>query len=112
MSLFKNFNINKLKDGLSKTREKIVNSITETVTGKAVIDEMSLDKIEEILLSSDIGYDTTENIIEAVKKSLKSEKDRSGEMIIEVVKKELSNVLTVSNSVWKRCINNINLMLF
>ena len=101
MSLFKNFNINKLKEGLSKTREKIVNSITETVTGKAVIDEMSLDKIEEILLSSDIGYDTTENIIEAVKKSLKSEKDRSGEMIIEVVKKELSNVLTVSNSVGK-----------
>jgi fused signal recognition particle receptor len=101
MSLFKNFNINKLKDGLSKTREKIVNSITETVTGKAVIDEMSLDKIEEILISSDIGYDTTENIIEAVKKSLKSEKDRSGEMIIEVVKKELANVLTVSKSVGK-----------
>ncbi len=41
MSLFKNFNLNKLKDGLSKTREKIVNSISETVTGKAVIDEMT-----------------------------------------------------------------------
>lgn len=98
MSLFKNFNLDKLKDGLTKTREKIINSITETVTGKAVIDEISLDKIEEILLSSDIGFDTTERIIESVKKNLKSEKDRSSKMIIEVVKKELSNVLAVSKS--------------
>ncbi|MBK7629998.1 MAG: signal recognition particle-docking protein FtsY [Ignavibacteriales bacterium] len=96
MSLFKNFNLNKLKDGLSKTREKIINSITETVTGKAVIDDMSIDKIEEILLSSDIGFDTTEQIIESLKRNLKSEKDRSGEMIIEVVKRELTTVLSVA----------------
>jgi fused signal recognition particle receptor len=98
MSLFKNFNLNKLKDGLTKTREKIINSITETVTGKAVIDEISLDQIEEILLSSDIGFETTERIIESVKRNLKSEKDRSGKMIFEVVKKELTNVLSVSKS--------------
>ncbi len=98
MSLFKNFNFNKLKDGLSKTRDKIVNSITETVTGKAVIDEITLDQIEEILLSSDIGFDTTEKIIDSVKKNLKSEKDRSSENIIEIVKQELTDVLSVSNS--------------
>jgi fused signal recognition particle receptor len=96
MSLFKNFNFNKLKEGLSKTREKIFNSITETVTGKAVIDEMTLDQIEEILLGSDIGFDTTVKIIESVKKNLKSEKDRSGENIIEIVKQELTEVLLVS----------------
>lgn len=97
MSLFKNFNINKLKEGLSKTRDKIVNSITETVTGKAVIDELTLDQIEEILLGSDIGFDTTEKIIESVKRNLKSEKDRSGENIIEVVKQELTDVLCITN---------------
>jgi fused signal recognition particle receptor len=96
MSLFKNFNFNKLKEGLSKTREKIFNSITETVTGKAVIDEMTLDQIEEILLGSDIGFDTTVKIIESVKKNLKSEKDRSGENIIEIVKQELTEVLLVT----------------
>jgi fused signal recognition particle receptor len=96
MSLFKNFDLSKLKNGLSKTREKIINSITETVTGKAVIDELNLEKIEEILLSSDIGFDTTERIIESVKRNLKSEKDRSGEMVIEVVKKELTNVMSSS----------------
>jgi len=98
MSLFNNFNLNKLKEGLSKTREKIFNSISETVTGKAVIDELTLEKIEEILLSSDIGFDTTEKIIESVKRNLKSEKDRSGENILEIVKQELTEVLSVSNS--------------
>jgi fused signal recognition particle receptor len=98
MSLFKNFNFSKLKEGLSKTRDKIVNSITETVTGKAVIDEMTLDQIEEILLGSDIGFEATEKIIESVKRNLKSEKDRSGENIIEIVKQELTEVLSVSNS--------------
>ncbi|RPI64212.1 MAG: signal recognition particle-docking protein FtsY [Ignavibacteriales bacterium] len=97
MSLFKNFNFNKLKEGLSKTRDKIVNSITETVTGKAVIDELTLDQIEEILLGSDIGFDTTEKIIESVKRNLKSEKDRSGEKIIDLIKKELIDVLSVKN---------------
>ncbi len=98
MSLFKNFSLGKLKEGLSKTREKIVNSITETVTGKAVIDDMTLDRIEEILLSSDIGFDTTEKIIEAVKRNLKSEKERYSEKIIEIVKEELTNVLIHSNN--------------
>jgi len=97
MSLFKNFSLGKLKEGLSKTREKIFNSISETVTGKAVIDEMTLEKIEEILLSSDIGFDSTEKIIESVKINLKSEKDRSGEKIIDLIKEELTNILTVAN---------------
>ena len=106
MSLFKNFSLGKLKEGLSKTREKIVNSITETVTGKAVIDEMTLDKIEEILLSSDIGFDTTEKIIEAVKRNLKSEKERSSEKIIEIVKEELTNVLANSNNIPNSILNS------
>jgi fused signal recognition particle receptor len=97
MSLFKNFNFNKLKDGLTKTREKIYNSITETVTGKAVIDDLSIDKIEEILITSDIGFDATEHIIKDLRKNLKSEKDRTTENILQLVKKELIDVLKVSN---------------
>lgn len=96
MSLFKNFNLGKLKEGLSKTRNKIVNSISEVVTGKAVIDDVTIDEIEEILLSSDLGFDTTEKIIENVRINLKSEKDRSGEKIIEVVKTELTKILNVN----------------
>lgn len=93
MSLFDNINFKKLKDGLTKTRDKLINSITETISGKAVIDNRTLDEIEEILITSDIGFDTTETIIENARKLLKNEKDRSATGIIETVKKQLSEVL-------------------
>jgi fused signal recognition particle receptor len=93
MSLFDNINFKKLKDGLSKTRDKLINSITETISGKAVIDNVTLDEIEEILITSDIGFDTTESIIEKARRTLKNEKDRSTINIVETVKKELSDVL-------------------
>lgn len=98
MSLFKNFNLNKLKEGLSKTREKIFNSITETVTGKAIVDDITIDNIEEILISSDIGAETSEKIIEAMRINLKSEKDRTPDNILQIVKKELINSLNISDS--------------
>jgi fused signal recognition particle receptor len=78
---------------LSKTRTKLVNSITETISGKAVLDETILSKIEEILITSDVGFDTTESIIEKTRRSLKSENDRSSLNIIEAVKRELTQVL-------------------
>lgn len=93
MGLFDNINFKKLKDGLSKTRTKLVNSITETISGKAVLDETILSKIEEILITSDVGFDTTESIIEKTRRSLKSENDRSSLNIIEAVKRELTQVL-------------------
>lgn len=101
MDLLKNLNLAKLKNGLSKTRDKIYNSINEVVSGKAVLDENTLEEIEEILITSDIGFETTEKIIENARITLKSEKDRSDFKIIEVVKSELTNVLNKNNSVNK-----------
>ena len=97
MSLFNNLNFGKLKDGLSKTRTKLVNTINETISGKAVIDDATLDEIEEILITSDIGFDTTEKIIESTRVKLKSEKDRSNVNIIQTVKNELTKVLEVED---------------
>ena len=97
MNLFKNINFGKLKGGLSKTRDKIVTSITETISGKAKIDEEVLDDLEEILITSDIGMETSERIIEATRKSLKSEKDRTEENILNVIKNELVNSLEENN---------------
>ena len=93
MGLFDNINFSKLKEGLSKTRNRLFNSITETVSGKAVIDNATLNEIEEILISSDIGLGTTESIIESVRMTLKSDKDRTTPNIIETVKKELTTIL-------------------
>ncbi|MEJ5262620.1 MAG: signal recognition particle-docking protein FtsY [Ignavibacterium sp.] len=93
MSLFKNFSLDKIKNGLTKTRNKIVQSISETLTGKAQIDDKTLDTIEEILITSDMGVETAEMVIENVRRALKSEKDRSVENVLELIKRELSNLL-------------------
>jgi len=98
MSLFSNFNLNKLKDGLSKTRDKLVKKINETITGRAVVDDKTLDELEEILVTSDIGYDTTTRIIDKARINFKDEKSRSYDSLIEIIKKELESILNVNGS--------------
>lgn len=98
MKLFKNLNLNKLKDGLNKTREKIVNKISETFTGKAVLDDDFLDKVEETLISADVGYEMTKIVVEDFKTLMKGESDRSSERMLQILKKCLVNALeTVDN---------------
>ncbi len=89
MKLFKNINLDKLKSGLSKTREKVFTRITETITGKAKLDDATLEELEEILISSDIGVETTDRIIENTRVSLKSEGDRTNLNIVATIQDEL-----------------------
>jgi fused signal recognition particle receptor len=93
MKLFNNLNFDKLKEGLSKTRNKLVNTITETFTGKAVIDDNTLNELEEILISSDLSVELSEKIISNLKTNLKSEKDRTLTNILDLLKKELLKIL-------------------
>ena len=93
MAFGTNFNLNKLKNGLSKTREKIFGKIAETVTGKAKLDEEILDQLEEILITSDIGFDTSLEIIEQTRESLMAEKDRSEEKIYHILERRLRKIL-------------------
>ena len=53
----------KLNEGLEKTKSSLFNKLSRTVVGKSKIDENDLDDIEEILITSDIGVDTTLKII-------------------------------------------------
>ncbi|MFO7524267.1 MAG: signal recognition particle-docking protein FtsY [Ignavibacteriaceae bacterium] len=96
MYMFNNFNFDKLKSGLSKTRNKIVNSINETISGKAVIDELTIDQLEEVLVSSDIGFDTASQVIENVKIKLRAHKDRSNVNVLKLVREELVQLLRES----------------
>lgn len=93
MKFFKNINLDRLKEGLSKTREKLVNRITETFSGKAVIDDNTLDELEEILISSDLSSSLSEKIINNLRINLKEEKDRSVSKLIHLLKKELHQIL-------------------
>ena len=91
--MFKNFNLDKLKNGLSKTKKKLFDGITEAVSTKAVIDEDILDELEEILITSDIGVDTAMKIIENTRDELYYENDRSKINITEIIKEELEDII-------------------
>ena len=97
MSLFDNFNFDKLKNGLSKTRKKMVNSINELVTGRAVLDDKTLDEIEEILVTSDIGIELTTKIIDRARYFNAVEKNRKDSSITDSIKKELAKALEMEN---------------
>ncbi len=98
MKLLKNLNFDKLKDGLSKTRKNIVERITETISGKAVLNEEILEEIEEILITSDIGYDITSNILDNARTVLKNEKDRTKYNIVEAIQIELTKVFNAGQN--------------
>lgn len=97
MKLFNNVNLNRLKEGLSKTRDRLVNKITETFSGKAVIDDNTLNELEEILISSDLSAELSEKIINNLRINLKSEKERSINNILDLLKSELLKVLDIDD---------------
>jgi fused signal recognition particle receptor len=93
MRLFTN-----LRDRLSKTRDNLVNRIKETVSGKAILDSITLEQLEEILISSDVGFDLSTKIIENVRSEMVNVKDRTNEKIIfDVVKSELKKIFDDSS---------------
>jgi fused signal recognition particle receptor len=99
MGLFNNLNFEKLKSGLSKTRKKMFNSINELVTGRAVIDEKTFDEIEEILVTSDVGFDLTTKIIDRARYYNTIEKNRKDSTIVDSIKKELVKALKTENEI-------------
>jgi fused signal recognition particle receptor len=98
MKFFSNINLNRLKEGLSKTRDKLVTKITETFSGKAVIDDNTLNELEEILISSDLSSELAEKIINNLKINLKTEKDRTLSNILELLKNELLKILNTEQT--------------
>lgn len=93
MSFFKNINMSKLTDGLKKTKDRLFTGINETFTGKAKLDDATLDELEEILISCDIGVDTSLEIIEKVRQNLRSNSDRAKETVLETLKSTLEEIL-------------------
>jgi|TARA_B110000881_G_scaffold166606_1_gene149736 fused signal recognition particle receptor len=87
----------KLHKGLEKTKSSLFKKISRTVVGKSKIDENDLDDIEEILITSDIGIETTLKIIEKLEERVEKDKYINSNELNNILKIEIANLL-VNNS--------------
>lgn len=84
----------KLKKGLTKTRESFTEKIEKIVIGYADIDDELLDELEETLIMSDVGFNTTEKLMDAVRKGIKKKEINGPEDLKPFLAKQISEMLT------------------
>ncbi|MCB9261305.1 MAG: signal recognition particle-docking protein FtsY [Flavobacteriales bacterium] len=84
----------KLDQGLEKTKSSIFSKISKALVGKSSIDDDFLDELEEILISSDVGVNTTLNIIDRLQKRVSKDKYIGAAELNSLLKDEISHLLT------------------
>jgi fused signal recognition particle receptor len=88
---------NKIKDGLSKTRDAMHDKIAAVVPIGGRIDEDMLDDIEAILIQSDIGLDTSVEIIEELRSAVRSERISDGEGVMRLLQEQLAAAVALGS---------------
>ena len=97
MGIFGNFSSKKkerLEEGLSKTKESVLKKISRIVVGKSKVDENVLDELEEVLITSDVGVETTIRIIERIEKRAAKDRFLNAEELDKILKEEIISLLT------------------
>mgnify|MGYP003591701531 CR=1 FL=1 len=85
-----------LELGLTKTRRGLFERISRAIFGKVSVDAEVMDKIEEALIASDVGIDTTSKIIERLQKRVEKEKVVGTDKVMQVLKEEVEEMLNTS----------------
>ncbi|MCB4204223.1 signal recognition particle-docking protein FtsY [Deferribacterales bacterium Es71-Z0220] len=93
VSIFK-----RLKNGLSKTSDKIVGGMESVLLGKKVIDEDLLEELEELFISADVGVATTLKIIDKVRKDVSRKVLKNPSELKKYIKEEVFKILNIDNS--------------
>jgi fused signal recognition particle receptor len=96
MGFFDKLGLNRLKEGLSKTRESLRDKLTFVSKGKTEVDDEFLEELENVLVAADVGVETTLDIVEAVTERSKSETYRSEEELNGMVMEEIRKLLAES----------------
>jgi fused signal recognition particle receptor len=84
---------NKLKEGLAKTRDGLTDKINEALNLAITIDEDLYEELEEILIMSDVGMDTTVNIIERLRSKIRKEKINDPQEVKPALKEVIRDLL-------------------
>ena len=86
-----------LDQGLTKTKESVFSKLTRAVAGKSKVDDEVLDNLEEVLLTSDVGVETTLRIIERIEKRVAQDKFINTTELNSILKQEIGALLSESN---------------
>ncbi len=87
-----------LDKGLSKTKESVFGKIARAIAGKSKVDDEVLDNLEEVLITSDVGVETTLNIIKRIEKRVAADKYVNTEELNRILKEEIEALLTENNT--------------
>ncbi|WKV12917.1 signal recognition particle-docking protein FtsY [Marivirga harenae] len=101
MSIFKIFSKEKkesLDKGLEKTKDSFFTKLGRTVVGKSQVDEDVLDELEEILISSDLGVNTTVKIIDRIEERVAREKYLGTSELDKILREEIAGLLSENNT--------------
>ncbi|MDK2979076.1 MAG: fused signal recognition particle receptor [Bacteroidales bacterium] len=87
-----------LDKGLEKTKENVLKKLSRAVIGKTKVDDEVLDNLEEVLITSDVGVDTTLKIIERIENRVSRDKYLGTEELNNILKEEIAALLEENNS--------------
>lgn len=87
-----------LDDGLNKTKESVVGKLTRAIAGKSKVDDEVLDNLEDILVTSDVGVDTTLKIIERIEARVARDKYVTTSELRSILRQEIAALLTESGN--------------
>jgi len=101
MALFNFFSKEKkesLDKGLEKTKQSFFSKLARTVVGKSKVDDEVLDNLEEVLITSDVGVETTLKIIEKIEARVAKDKVLNVDELNTILKEEITSLLEENNS--------------
>ena len=94
MGIFKRFfSKEKLDKGLEPTKQSLIDKIGKAVAGKSTVDASVLDQLEEVLISADIGVDTTLKIIDLLEKRVAKDKYMNSKELHLILRDEITTLL-------------------
>lgn len=100
MSIFGLFNKNKketLEKGLEKTKASVFDKLARAVAGKSTVDDDVLDNLEEVLITSDVGVETTLKIIKRIEERVARDKYVSISELNSILREEITTLLAENN---------------
>lgn len=101
MSFFKKIFTSEKKEtldkGLEKSKTTFFNKLSKAVAGKSKVDDEVLDNLEEVLVTSDVGVDTTLKVIERIEERVSKDKYLGTEELNQILREEIAGLLSETN---------------